>query len=289
LGRKPAYVIFGHGGVVGMALLRALTAKIDDYRIFAFDHARADITNAEHVNHLLEYIKPTIVFNCAGISDPEICEEAKAGAFRINGVGPGLLAKDCLRNECRLVHFSSWGVLEGKNVHAQGEKANCAPESAYGQSKLHGEQSCLVSLPSSLVIRAGWVFGDGQSGLITEWVSNAERRMNIRVPKGIIGSPVFVDDLVDAACHLASMEAKGIYNVANHGKLTWAELAKKTLSLCKLPENLVVESPSVFKAKLPQNCALSCKKYNDFSGKSLRGWEDSLKECLFHMNRYSPG
>ena len=123
MGRKPVYVIFGHGGVIGTALLRVLSAKAEDFRIFAFDHARADITNADHVNHLLDYIKPTIVFNCAGISDPDICEEAKAGAFRINGVGPAILAKACFRSGVRLVHFSSWGVLDGKNVHAQTEKA----------------------------------------------------------------------------------------------------------------------------------------------------------------------
>lgn len=289
LGRKPAYVIFGHGGVIGTSLLRSLSAKIDDYRIFAFDHARADITNADHVNHLLEYIKPTTVFNCAGISDPEICEEAKAGAFRINGVGPGILAKACLRHGCALVHFSSWSVIEGKTILPASEKTNCAPVSAYGQSKLHGEQSCLISCPSSLVIRSGWVFGDGQAGLVSDWIANAERRMNIRVPAVIEGSPVFVDDLVEAAYTLSTMNAKGIFNVANHGRMKWAELVKMAISFCKLPDNVVVESDSAFRSILPKNSSLSCKKYNDFTGKKLRSCEDAMKECLFHMNRYNPG
>jgi dTDP-4-dehydrorhamnose reductase len=288
LGRKPVYVIFGHGGIIGMALLRFISAKVEDYRIFAFDHARADITNADHVNHLLEYINPTIVFNCAGISDPEICEEAKAGAFRINGVGPGILAKACLRNGCRLVHFSSWGVLEGNNVLSCTEKATCKPESAYGQSKLHGEQSCLISCPNSIVIRTGWIFGEDQAGIISDWVSNAERRLNVRVQRDLVGSPTYVDDLVEAAYTLSNTDAKGIYNIANQGRVSWEQFAKRTLTLCKLPETLVTTSPKAFKATLPKNACLSCKKYNELSGKTLRQWDDALMECLFHMNKYIP-
>lgn len=286
--KKPSYVIFGLGGIIGSSLLRVASNKIDDYRIFAFDHARADITNSEHVNHLLDYIKPTIVFNCAGISDPEICEEAKAGAFRINGIGPGLVAKACMRIGCKLVHFSSWSVLEGKNVHAHGEKASVNTSNAYGQSKLHGEQSCLISCPSSLVIRAGWVFGEEQAGLIPDWLSNADRRLYVKVPKDVKGTPVYVDDLTEAAFGLASMDANGIVNVANSGITTWEEFAKETLSLCKLPENIVVASNSAFPAKRPNNCSLSCTKYKTLTGKTLRPWKDALKECLFHMNRYAP-
>ena len=287
--RKPAYVIFGLGGLIGSSLLRFLNSRVEDYRIFAFDHPRVDITNADHVNQLIDYIDPTVVFNCAGISDPEICDEAKSGAFRINGVGPGIVAKACFRKKCRLVHFSSWGVLSGTGSKANTEKSATAPLSAYGQSKLHGEEACLVSCPSSLVIRAGWAFGEDQvSGMIPGWVANADRRLQIKVPKGIVGSPTYVEDLVDAAFKLASKEASGIYNVANSGKATWEEVAKETLSLCKLPTDLVVESPAIFKTKLPNNSVLSCNKYKTLTKKKFRHWKDALKECLFHMNRYTP-
>lgn len=286
--KKPSYVIFGLGGAIGASLLRTVSNKIDEYRIFAFDHARADITNAEHVNHLIEYVKPTVVFNCAGISDPEICEEAKAGAFRINGIGPSLIAKACMRNGCRLVHFSSWSVLEGNKVHSHSEKSNTNPSSAYGQSKLHGEQSCLISCPSSLVIRSGCIFGEDQAGLIQNWLSNADRRLYVRVPKDVKISPTYVEDLTEAAFNLANTEVKGIVNVSNSGTVSWEDFAKEALTLCKLPDNLVIGSNSAFKAKLPNNCSLSCTKYKALTGKTLRPWKDALKECLFHMNRYAP-
>lgn len=288
--KKPVYAIFGLGGIIGNALLKRLSdsRKVEDYRIFAFDHSRVDVMDPTHLFPVMEYVKPTIVFNCASISDPELCEDVKKGALNVNKGGAALISIACAQHRAKMVHFSTWGVFGGDTDKINNERTRAAPINVYGKTKLAGEQSVFERSKEALVIRAGWVFGE-EGGPVGPWVDLAERRMRVQVRRDKVISPTYVNDLVDAALDLAGKRVKGVYHVANDDPVTMEEFARAVLSTCGLDENLVEAlDDSRFKAPFPRNSALLCHKYRRAMRSSMRPWRDALKECLFNMNRYSP-
>jgi dTDP-4-dehydrorhamnose reductase len=287
---KPVYAMFGLGGAIGNALYERLSGKTEDYRVFAFDHSRVDITRESHVGPVLDFVRPTVVFNAAGISDPEMCEEAAEGAFKVNAHGAAVVAKACAKIKAKLVHFSTWAVFDGAlRGRSYVETDKPAPRCAYGASKYEGELEVAKALPDALIVRSGWLMSDGEECIPFEWVANAERMLKAKVRDDFLGSPVYADDLVGAAMSLIDAGARGVFHVANKGSCSYRDLAATALDACKLPKDLVeAMGDGNFKADLPRCSSMDCYKYEKLTGKQMRAWPLSLHECLFHMGKYKP-
>lgn len=281
----PTYMLFGIGGLLGNAVYARLCEKTTDYRIFSFDHIRADITNREHIEPLFAYVRPTVVINCAAINDVEICEQAKEGAFRVNFIGPQILAEECDKYHAKLVHVSAATVFDGKHCHPYSERSRTDPLTIHGKSKLEGEKAIMDAMGNYLIIRPGWCFHSDGNNPITDWISRVERGLNVPVMTDCHVSPTYVPDLIDAVFELLDRDAKGIFHVANADAATCMSFAETMAGLAKLNANLTnIKLPFAF----PKYMVLSTKKYSLTTSGRLRPWGDALRQCLFNMHRYKP-
>lgn len=289
--KLPVYMIYGAGGILGSAFLSKLGATSSNYRLFAFEHQKADITDANHINPLMDYVRPTVVFNCAALNDEDLCQDAKAGAFSVNARGPQILAESCKKYGAKLVHFSSATVFDGNRCTPYSEKHATNPINIHGQSKISGEDAIKSCLDDYLIIRPGWVFSYEFPSCVPNWVSAAERGDEIAVLDDHLGSPTYAIDLVDATVDLLSHDAKGIFHFANEDAASRQSFVEATLELAGLKTKIVTvkpESQKFFKAPLPKYTVLSIKKYKQLASKDVRSWIDSLKHCLFYMQKYKP-
>jgi dTDP-4-dehydrorhamnose reductase len=288
--KVPVYMLFGSDGILGKAFSRKIGATSTDYRLFMFDHARADITNPNHINPLMEYVRPTVVINCAAINDEDLCQDAKSGAFSVNAKGPAILAEACEKYGAKLVHFSSASVFDGKRHTPYSEKNIIKPVNILGESKASGEDAIKNAINDYLIIRPGWVFSYDSPSCITSWIELAEKEQEIAVLDDHIGSPTYAVDLVDATLDLISRDAKGIFHIANSDAATVYRFVESTLALSDLRTKVITvpEAQSFFKAPMPRYTVLSTKKYSQLAGKELRPWLEALKHCLFYMERYKP-
>lgn len=282
---RQVYVIFGLGGMIGNAFYKKIIDLTSDYRIYAFDHARVDICNKSHVAPLVEYIKPTIIINCAAVSDPEICESAIAGAHSVNSMGPMSLAEEAKKHGAKLVHMSHYTVFDGKKTTPYTERASTKPLSILGKTKDEGERRIRSAHGNHLIIRPGWLFGEDGECLVKEWIAQADRNLRLTVNDGQVVSPVFADDLATAVLGLIEADSQGTFHIANSGTATIEDIAKAVVDLCKLKDTI---SPVACDSNLPQSSTLSCKKYKSACHKQMRPWPDALKECLYRMGRYQP-
>lgn len=288
---QPVYMLLGVGGLVGDAFYTKLCERTSDYRIFGFDHSRADISNREHIGPLLQYIRPSVVINCAAINDTEMCEEAKDGAYRVNALGAQILAEECEKHHAKLVQVSTSAVFDGKRATPYTERCKPEPISVYGKSKLEGEKAIAKSCKDFLIVRPGWCFSFEGENPLTDWIARAERGLNIPVLSDCQGSPTYVPDMVDATLELIERDAKGTFHVANSGGASWMSFAESVVSLSKLNGNLITTSEKLqgmFKAPFPKYTVLSTRKYSTTTGLTIRSWQDALKQCLFQMHRYKP-
>lgn len=289
--KSQVYLIFGAGGVLGNAFLDKMDNPSYDCRVFAFEHQKADITDAGHVNPLMEYIRPTVVINCAAVNDEDICQEAKTGAFSVHSRGPQLLAESCKKYGAKLVHFSSCEVFDGNDCLPIGERHSAKPINILGQSKLSGETAIKETLEDHLIVRPGWVFSYMAPSCVIYWLSQADRNDEIALLDDTVGSPTYAVDLVDATMELLESDAKGTFHIANGDAASRQSFAEATLSLSGMNTKIVALNPDsqkFFKAPIPKYTVLSTKKYAQVARKPLRSWLDALKHCLFNMHRYKP-
>ena len=289
--RTPVYILFGTGGLLGNAFLGKMSESIDPHRIFTFDHKQADITDPNQISPLLEYIRPTVVINCAAVNDEDICEDAKTGAFNVNSRGPQYLAEACKKYTAKFVNFSSCTVFDGSRNTPYNERHTTKPINVHGQSKVSGEQAIRDVSEDHLIIRPGWVFHCNYQNCVTNWVSQGERGEEIAVLDDTIGSPTYAPDLVDATLNLIRVNATGTFHFSNSDAASRQTLAEATLDLAKIRSRVVAVKPETqtyWKAPTPKYSVLSTKKYSQATQMEVRTWLDALKHCLFSMNRYKP-
>jgi len=289
--KLPVYLIFGSGGILGEAFLDKLEGPLYAYRVFAFDHQRIDITDQAQIHPIMEYVRPTIVINCAAVNDEDLCQEAKAGAFSVNSRGPQLLAEACKKYGAKLVHFSSCEVFDGKSCTPYGERHTTKPVNILGQSKISGEQAIKDALDDYLIIRPGMLFSYESPSCIPSWIAQAERGEEIAVLDDTLMSPTYSVDLIEATLDLMVTEAKGIFHIANSDAASRQSFAEATLTLSGLKTKVFAVNPDsqkFFKAPVPKYSVLSTRKYSQTVNKPIRPWLDALKHCLFNMHRYKP-
>ena len=79
--------------------------------------------------------------NAAAYTDVERAESEEQAALTINGVSVGELAAAARELQVPLIHYSTDYVFDGTKTSPYVEEDQPAPLSAYGRSKLDGEQS----------------------------------------------------------------------------------------------------------------------------------------------------
>jgi len=279
----PSFVIFGYGGTLANAVYDRLVQETSGYKLFAFDHQRVDVTMEGHVLPLLRYIKPDYVINCASLSDVEVCEMARVGAFSINAVGARNVAMACKDIGCKMVGFSTSYVFDGKSRSSYSETCHPKPTNVYGKSKLQSEKDILASSSRNLVIRTGWLFSNHGTNWLTEAMRMASGNEEMCVVENRVGNPTYAVDVASAMVDLIKADSCGIVHVVNEGSCSWADLYRVIMSKLGSTKEVVLVNPksnSFFSAPYPRNSTLANRRYERIAGKKMRPWMAAMDECF---------
>jgi dTDP-4-dehydrorhamnose reductase len=111
-----------------------------------------------------------------------------------------------------------------------------APLSAYGHSKLAGEDEVRQEAPDRYtVIRSSWLFGIHGQCFPATILRLAGERDELSVVNDQTGSPTFTGHLASAICQLADAPPPpGIVHLAGAGSCSWFELASYLVELAAL-------------------------------------------------------
>lgn len=213
-------LLTGAGGQLGSALPRALAG----HEVTALSHAQLDIRHLPAVQASVSALRPELVINAAAynaVDAAEIDPDAAAGA---NEVGPWNLAAATAEIDAALLHVSTDYVFDGLADTPYDEDATPAPQSAYGRSKLAGEQAVRATNPRHFIVRTAWVYAATGKNFPLTILSLAERGV-VRVVDDQTGSPTYAPHLADGiACLLAAKAPHGTYHLAGSGSASWYEL-----------------------------------------------------------------
>ena len=272
-------LIVGGKGLVGTNIAPVLDKKFD---LTLCDIDTWDITDKTSGESCLVRYRPDVVINLAAITDVDGCEGKRELAEKVNAHGAGIVAELCMKHGIQSVYFSTDYVFDGTKKIPYKENDRPNPISVYGVTKLMGEQEVLEKNPSSLIIRAQWLYGKGGENFITKVVKATKQSGSLRVVNDQIGSPTYARDLAEAIAALIEKGKTGIYHIANSGSCTWFEFAREIFTMLKIDAAITPISSAELerKAKRPSYSVFDMWKFQKDTGLKMRPWQEALKEYL---------
>ena len=257
--------------------------------IIATDVAELDITNEKAVMDYIMNLKPEYIINCAAYTAVDKAEENYELADKINGDGPANLAKAAKSAGAKLVHISTDYVFGGELDVSKDYKEDDpkAPVTAYGKTKLRGEEGIEKNMEEYYIFRTAWLYGVGGNNFVKTMTKLGSTRDEINVVSDQHGSPTYAKDLTEIIYQAINKKIPyGIYNATNEGYTAWYEFTKEILAEqgieCKVnpvTTEEYIEMMKITQAKRPFNSQMSKAKL-EACGIKIPNWKDGLRRYL---------
>jgi dTDP-4-dehydrorhamnose reductase len=283
------WLVTGSGGQLGRALRAELASRAGHRLVAAPDHAALDLADRASLRRYFDALAtaPTVVVNAAAFTHVDRCEPESELAMRVNGEAPGELAAICRERGARFVQISTDYVFSGDAKEAYREDTATGPRSAYGRSKLLGEERVRSADPSALILRTSWVFGQGRNFIVAIVNQLAARRRGeaqgpLRVVADQRGRPTYAVDLARGIADLVQRGATGTLHLANDGECSWWELAR---FVCDEAGAKSQEIQAIATSELTLPAARPAYSVLDLAraaraGVKLRPWQDAVRAYL---------
>lgn len=271
-------LITGARGMLGQDLCSLLEIE---HEIIKYDREELDITDAEMVNKVLPELNPNAVINCAAFTDVDGCEEnaKKEIAMKVNGYGPGNLAKACAKLDIPFFHYSTDYIFNGKEKDGYKEDYDkIDPINAYGETKALGEKLIKENCTKYYILRTAWLYGKLGKNFVDTMLQLAEKNDTLKVVNDQHGKPTFTLDLAKRTKEILDQKAEpGIYHVTNEGEATWFDFANEIFKIKGVKIKVTPCKTSEFPrpAKRPEFSALINTKLP-----AMRSWQEALREYL---------
>ncbi|MFB6850738.1 dTDP-4-dehydrorhamnose reductase [Streptomyces sp. NPDC056373] len=280
------WLVTGAGGMLGRDVVEELTNRGEN--VVGLDRAALDITDPAAVDAAVRQHRPDLVVNCAAYTAVDDAETDEARALEVNGDGPRLLARSCAAHSARLIHVSTDYVFSGEaRTTPYPEDHPTGPRTAYGRTKLAGEQAVLEELPGgSAIVRTAWLYGVHGANFVRTMIGLEARRDTLDVVDDQRGQPTWSADVAERIAGLGPRlgpDAHGVFHATNSGEATWHDLAREVFSLIGAdPDRVRPTSSAAFPrpAPRPAYSALAHRRWQEIGLPLPRDWRSALHEAL---------
>ena len=284
-------LITGANGQLGTEM-HNLSAQHPNHTYFFTDVAELDITNREAVQRFVTDNAVDLIVNCAAYTNVDKAEEDEPTARLINADAVENLAHasqttNDQRPTTKIIHISTDYVFSGDEHLPCREDDPVAPRTAYGRTKLEGEQRLLAACPDAVIIRTAWLYSPYGNNFVKTMLRLGRERDELRVVYDQIGTPTCAADL--AAAIYAVIEAPewhpGIYHFTNEGVCSWFDFTVEILRQAGITCRVVpIRSEEyAYKTPRPKYSVLDKTKIKKTFHITIPEWQDSLAKCLVRL------
>jgi dTDP-4-dehydrorhamnose reductase len=277
-----AVLITGANGMVARAAAKYCRTRGDD--VAALTHGELEIADPESVSAAFERIRPSIVLNAAAYTDVDGAETHIKECYAANSDGPENLAAASKEFGAVFVTISTDYVFDGERDGFYVEDDEPNPQSVYARSKYEGELRSVAANPDTVIVRSGWIYGQGGTNFLSQIPKLLAGGKKITAITDSFGTPTYAFDLAVRLRELAEVNAKGIFHVTNQGSGTsFFEFARTVADLNGSGPDLIepVSKDSLARpAPRPVNSRLATRRGGEFGLEPLRDWKASLSEYI---------
>lgn len=235
--QRRRILLLGGDGQVAWELRRALATlgEVIDVSRRAHRHP-LDLARPEQIRPVVEAIRPTWIVNAAAYTAVDQAETEETLAMQVNGLAPGLLAEAAARVGALLVHYSTDYVFDGGADRPYTEDDVPNPLSAYGRTKLAGEEAVAAAGGDFIILRTCWVYGARGRNFMRSIRRLAAEREELRVVNDQHGAPTWSRHIAEATAQIlvrldedraAWQRLAGTYHLAASGATTWHGFAER--------------------------------------------------------------
>lgn len=230
-----------------------------------------------------------LIVNCAAYTNVDRAEQDELTAHQINAEAVANLA----RSGARVIHVSTDYVFSGDEHLPCREQDAVAPRTAYGRTKLAGEQLLLAIRPDAIIFRTAWLYSEFGNNFVKTMVRLGQTKEEIGVVYDQIGTPTYALDLAQAIfAAIESDEWKGgIYHYTNEGVCSWYDF---TLAIHQTYNALhsepircrvrpILSEEYQYLTPRPHYSVLNKSKVKSTFGITIPHWTVSLRACMANM------
>jgi dTDP-4-dehydrorhamnose reductase len=270
-------LVTGAAGMLGRDVM--LAAGNAGHQVVGFGHAELDIADEAAVGAKFEVERPDVAINCAAWTDVDGAEEAEEEATRINGAGAGNVAAAAAAVDASVVYVGSDYVFDGSKGAPYVETDQTAPLSAYGRSKLAGEEATRAANKRHFVVRSAWLFGTGGGNFVETMLRLAADHGEVLVVRDQVGSPTYTWHLAYGIVRLIEGVEFGIHHMAAAGACSWYEFAREIFEQAKVECKVMSATTDMLgrPAPRPAYSALASQREHAIE---LPPWQDGLAAYL---------
>ena len=270
-------LVTGAAGMLGRDVM--LAAGNAGHDVVGFGRAELDVADAAAVAKKLDLERPDVVINCAAWTDVDGAEEAEEAAFAVNGAGAGAVAGAAAKVGASVVYVSTDYVFDGAKGAPYVESDQPAPLSAYGRTKLAGEEATAVANKRHFIVRSAGLFGVGGGNFVETMLRLASTQSEVLVVRDQVGSPTYTWHLAYGIVRLIEGIEFGIHHMAAAGKCSWYEFAREIFEQAKVECKVLSSTTEMLgrPAPRPPFSALTSQREHAIR---LPSWQDGLAGYL---------
>ena len=272
-------LVTGCNGQLGRAIQKEY--ENDGAMLVCTDAAELDITDNAQVLRYVRELRPDVIMNCAGYTAVDACESEWDLAYRINAVGPRNLAIAAEDTGAKLMHISTDYVFDGTGSRPYTEFDAVNPISAYGKTKLAGEQLVMQFSRKLFLIRIAWLYGEGKN-FVRTMLRLAEGHDEVSVVKDQFGTPTSAAEVAKLMHTLEPTDNYGLFHGTCEGSCSWADFASEIFRLAgkHVRVNAVTTEEYDSPTKRPAYSVLDNYMLRLTCGYRMADWEAALREYL---------
>ncbi|MDD6331486.1 MAG: dTDP-4-dehydrorhamnose reductase [Clostridium sp.] len=226
-------LVTGCNGQLGRAIQKEYAGEVEFVLTDVVDSdgiVSLDITNINQVMTQVRDTRPDVIINCAAHTNVDKCEEQWDLAYKINAIGPRNLSIAATEIGAKLVHISTDYVFDGHGTRPQTEFDPVGPVSAYGKTKLEGENFVKQFAQKYFILRTAWLYGDGHN-FVRTMLRLSETHDEVSVVCDQKGSPTSAVELARMIHYLEGTENYGLFHATCEGDTNWADFTEEIFRL----------------------------------------------------------
>jgi dTDP-4-dehydrorhamnose reductase len=256
-----------------------LAAGNAGHDVVGFGHTELDVADEAVVNSKFELERPDVVLNCAAWTDVDGAEESEQAAMEANGRGAGHVAAAAASVGASVLYVSSDYVFDGAKGAPYVETDQPAPLSAYGRTKLAGEEATAAANKRHFVVRSSWLFGIGGSNFVETMLRLAATQNEVLVVRDQVGSPTYTWHLAYGIVRLIEGIEFGIHHMSAGGACSWYDFAREIFDQAKVECRVLSGTTEMLgrPAPRPPYSALTSQREHAIE---LPDWHDGLAAYL---------
>jgi dTDP-4-dehydrorhamnose reductase len=270
-------LIAGAAGMLGRDLV--LAAGNAGHDVVGFGRAELDVTDPAGLEKKFDLERPDVVINAAAWTDVDGAEGAEEAAFAVNGTGAGNIAAAAASLGATVLYISTDYVFDGAKGSPYVESDQPAPLSAYGRTKLAGEEATAAANKRHFVVRSAGLFGIGGTNFVETMLRLAADHGEVLVVRDQATSPTYTWHLAYGIVRLIEGIEYGIHHMAAAGHCSWYEFARDIFEQAKVECQVLSATTEMLGRPAPRPAFSALVSQREHAIR-LPSWQDGVAAYL---------